>query len=204
MKTVKEQIVNGLTWFKAKIDSIFVKNANVVNNCASTSTSYPLSAAQGKSLQDQITSLNSNLEKKTITDTPADNSSVAFSAKGALNLQNAINGKALLVHDHSNYVPNWFVNNRVTQQTIRIDLSPFVTTTTWGFILLAHSWVNTRTGGAAFAVSGIQAGSTSIDVSTIYKSAMGASLTLGDAYHLDLTFYNSDGGGYAIIPFIHS
>lgn len=35
--------------------------SNCVNNCTSTSQSLPLAASQGKALQDQITTLNSNL-----------------------------------------------------------------------------------------------------------------------------------------------
>lgn len=54
--TVKEQIMNGFTWFKSRLVG------SIVNNCTSTSTSLPLSAAQGKSLQDQITTLNTKIE----------------------------------------------------------------------------------------------------------------------------------------------
>lgn len=35
--------------------------SNCVNNCVSTTTNLPLAAAQGKVLQDQITTLNSNI-----------------------------------------------------------------------------------------------------------------------------------------------
>lgn len=59
--TVKQQIINALTWFKSKLVG------SIVNNCTSTSTSLPLSAAQGKSLQDQITTLNTNLLLRNIT-----------------------------------------------------------------------------------------------------------------------------------------
>lgn len=45
---------NILSWVKS----------NCVNNCVSTTTNLPLAAAQGKALQDQITSLNSNIESK--------------------------------------------------------------------------------------------------------------------------------------------
>ena len=38
--------------------------SNCVNNCVSTTTNLPLAAAQGKALQDQITTLNSNIEAK--------------------------------------------------------------------------------------------------------------------------------------------
>lgn len=38
--------------------------SNCVNNCVSTTTNLPLAAAQGKVLQDQITTLNSNIDSK--------------------------------------------------------------------------------------------------------------------------------------------
>ncbi len=56
--TVKQKILNSLTWFLAELRKIFVNTNNVVNNCASTSTTYPLAAAQGKVLQDQVNELN--------------------------------------------------------------------------------------------------------------------------------------------------
>ena len=67
MDTVRDKILNALTLFYQKIKSIFVQTTNVVNNCASTSTSYPLSAAQGKNLQGQIDDINSTLADLTIT-----------------------------------------------------------------------------------------------------------------------------------------
>lgn len=45
---------NILSWVKS----------NCVNNCVSTTTNLPLAAAQGKVLQDQITTLNSNIESR--------------------------------------------------------------------------------------------------------------------------------------------
>lgn len=42
--------------------------SNCVNNCVSTTTNLPLAAAQGKVLQDQITTLNSNIGNKLDTD----------------------------------------------------------------------------------------------------------------------------------------
>lgn len=44
---------NILSWVKS----------NCVNNCVSTTANLPLAAAQGKALQDQITTLNSNISK---------------------------------------------------------------------------------------------------------------------------------------------
>lgn len=61
MDTVRDKILNALTLFYQKIKSIFIQTTNVVNNCASTSTTYPLSAAQGTSLQGQIDDINSTL-----------------------------------------------------------------------------------------------------------------------------------------------
>lgn len=62
MDTVRDKILNALTLFYQKIKSIFIQTTNVVNNCASTSTTYPLSAAQGTSLQGQIDDINSTLD----------------------------------------------------------------------------------------------------------------------------------------------
>lgn len=56
-KNVKNQILDSLKWFKAKLTS------SIVNNCSSTSTTLPLSAAQGRSLQNQITQQNTNIIK---------------------------------------------------------------------------------------------------------------------------------------------
>lgn len=62
MSTVREKIIDALTLFWAKISTVLVRKANIVDNCASTSTEYPLSANQGTQLQSQIDELNSNLE----------------------------------------------------------------------------------------------------------------------------------------------
>ena len=59
--TVREQIINSLDKFLAKCKNTFTAIANVVDNCASTSTTMPLSANQGKVLQDQITELNTDI-----------------------------------------------------------------------------------------------------------------------------------------------
>lgn len=56
-KNVKNQILDSLKWFKAKLTS------SIVNNCSSTSTTLPLSAAQGRSLQNQITQQNTKIDK---------------------------------------------------------------------------------------------------------------------------------------------
>lgn len=62
--TVKEQIKNALTMSWAKIKSLCVLNSNVVNSTSGTSTTYPLSAAAGADLQNQINKLNSTLASK--------------------------------------------------------------------------------------------------------------------------------------------
>ena len=66
--TVREQIVNSLDKFLANCKNTFTAIANVVDNCASTSTTMPLSANQGKVLQDQITELNTEMKYKLSTD----------------------------------------------------------------------------------------------------------------------------------------
>ena len=63
MSTVREKIIDALTLFWAKISTVLVRKANIVDNCASTSTEYPLSANQGTQLQSQIDTLNTNLDK---------------------------------------------------------------------------------------------------------------------------------------------
>lgn len=55
MTGIGTQIKNALGWFLTKL------KGNVVNNLTSTSTDLPLSAAKGKDLQDQITSLNTKI-----------------------------------------------------------------------------------------------------------------------------------------------
>lgn len=66
MGTVREKILNALTLFYQAIKSVFVQTSNVVNNCASTSTTYPLSANQGTQLQSQIDDINSTLSNQKI------------------------------------------------------------------------------------------------------------------------------------------
>ena len=61
MTGVGTQIKNALSWFKTKCDSYYVrKTTDIINNCSSTDTTKPLSAAQGKELQSQIDSLKSS------------------------------------------------------------------------------------------------------------------------------------------------
>ena len=55
MTGIGTQIKNALGWFLTRL------KGNVVNNLTSTSTDLPLSAAKGKDLQDQITSLNTKI-----------------------------------------------------------------------------------------------------------------------------------------------
>ena len=58
MTGIGTQIKNALGWFLTRL------KGNVVNNLTSTSTDLPLSAAKGKDLQDQITSLNTNMDSE--------------------------------------------------------------------------------------------------------------------------------------------
>lgn len=59
---------NILSWVKT----------NCVNNCVSTTTNLPLAAAQGKVLQDQITTLNSNIEWQSTTIPGYNNSKIIY------------------------------------------------------------------------------------------------------------------------------
>lgn len=64
MKSVKVQILNSLGWFLAKLKTTFTQKSDIINNCVSTATDAPLSAAQGKALSDSISALNSNLSQQ--------------------------------------------------------------------------------------------------------------------------------------------
>ena len=71
--------------------------SNCVNNCVSTTTNLPLAAAQGKALQDQITTLNSNIEwKKLGTITPSVTSLQMSTEYRELNITFTINSTVRL------------------------------------------------------------------------------------------------------------
>ena len=73
MTGIGTQIKNALGWLLTRL------KGNVVNNLTSTSTDLPLSAAKGKDLQDQITSLNTNMKNiKSQTYTVTTNSDRSF------------------------------------------------------------------------------------------------------------------------------
>ena len=55
--TIEEKILDSLKKYTTKLHDVVLKSDDVVNNCVSTSTNLPLSAAQGKVLQDQITAI---------------------------------------------------------------------------------------------------------------------------------------------------
>jgi hypothetical protein len=63
---VKDVVLEALDLFFSKIKGIFVQKAEIVDNCASTATTYPLSANQGYQLQKQVTSIKESLH--TLTD----------------------------------------------------------------------------------------------------------------------------------------
>ena len=58
--TINRKILDALEMYSTKIKNVLISYNDVINNCASTSTIKPLSAAQGKNLQDQITAINNN------------------------------------------------------------------------------------------------------------------------------------------------
>lgn len=61
MKTVRETVLDALDMFYAKIKGLFVTKEEIVDNCQSTSTTCPLSANQGRLLQNSISSIASRL-----------------------------------------------------------------------------------------------------------------------------------------------
>lgn len=70
----------------------YVQTSDVVDNVTSTETTHPLSAKQGKLLNDSITSLSTNkLNKSDVVDLPSSTSDgKAFSSYGANTLKNSI------------------------------------------------------------------------------------------------------------------
>lgn len=69
----KHYIYNGTSWETfEKADSTILKKANVVNNLTTTTTNVPLSAAQGKALNDKITTTNTNVTNLTTRVTTAE------------------------------------------------------------------------------------------------------------------------------------
>lgn len=56
--TINQKILDALEKYSNKIKNVLISYNDVVNNCVSTSTTKPLSANQGKQLQDQINSIN--------------------------------------------------------------------------------------------------------------------------------------------------
>lgn len=127
MGTVKDKILNALTLFYQAIKSVFVQTTNVVNNCASTSTTYPLSANQGTQLQSQIDDINSiisnkfsisaitvnNISESTYTSSVTSNSRVikslylvVLSEQVTLTLNDAVSaGTTIKLGSISNYKP---------------------------------------------------------------------------------------------------
>lgn len=137
MSTVREKINNALTLFWAKISTVLVRKANIVDNCASTSTEYPLSANQGTQLQTQIDELNTkigtglcNANKNGITEYPTQAGCYRVVNGGIAGLPsgNASYGTLLLV-DGGTYVMNFYIDAQNTFYWCRT--SGFETPKSW-------------------------------------------------------------------------
>ena len=55
--TIKEKILDALCKYTTKLKDYVLTYDDVVNNCTSTVTNLPLSAAQGKNLYDYVSSI---------------------------------------------------------------------------------------------------------------------------------------------------
>ena len=68
---VKEKILDALEKYTYKLRGVVVSKSDVIDNVISTTTNAPLSANQGKLLQDQIDAMNSTLTTSDTTTIPA-------------------------------------------------------------------------------------------------------------------------------------
>lgn len=90
---------------------------------------------------------------------------------------------------------------RTVSKTVTVDLSDYVSaggTGVWAVLLVAVSWVASASSTAAYIVHGIQ-GAAYMGCAQLVKETYGASASMSGTT-LTITFYNNDGGGYAVIP----
>lgn len=75
----------------------------------------------------------------------------------------------------------------------------------WGFILVAHSWVATNTGGSVYSITGFGQSLQYVDIKCIYRGGTGVDISAvpNSTDALYITFYDINGGGYGIIPMIY-
>lgn len=104
----KHYIYNGTSWETfEKADSTILKKANVVNNLTTTTTNVPLSAAQGKALNDKITATNTNVTNLTTRVTTAEGkitnleTNLGKSDEAIETLQNDVEGLTTLTGTHT-------------------------------------------------------------------------------------------------------
>lgn len=91
------------------------------------------------------------------------------------------------------------VVNRITGKTTTIDTSEFRGAKCFAFMVVARGWVSGAS-SAIFVVEGIQ-NTAYMDVHAIQKNGYDIQATLSNG-NIVLSFFNQDGGSYAIIPLI--
>lgn len=92
---------------------------------------------------------------------------------------------------------------RYQGKTATVDISRFRTATTFAALVAMWNWTTSPASSfSLWAFGGIQGGLYE-GVHPIYQSSLGGSVSISGST-LTITFYNTDGGGYAIIPLIYS
>lgn len=91
------------------------------------------------------------------------------------------------------------VVNRIAGKTVTIDTSEFRGAKGFAFMVIARGWV-AGASSAIFIVEGIQYNAY-VDIYAIQKNGYDIHASLSNG-NVTLTFFNQDGGSYAIIPLI--
>ena len=88
------------------------------------------------------------------------------------------------------------------RQTVTVDLTDYRSTNAslgvWAVLVVAVSWVSSSASASMYVVHGLQ-GALQMAASQVFKESYGPSASVSGTT-LTITFYNSDGGGYAVIP----
>lgn len=92
---------------------------------------------------------------------------------------------------------------RYPGKTATVDISRFRTATTFAALVAVWNWTTSPASSfSLWAFGGLQGGLYE-GVHPIYQSSFGGSVSISGST-LTITFYNTDGGGYAILPLIYA
>lgn len=90
---------------------------------------------------------------------------------------------------------------RVRGASVDVDISAYQATGAFAFLIVTRGWTTATSASSMYLVHGIQT-SSHVGVVQIFKDQYGAEVTKKDATTITLTWGNSDGGYYAILPII--